>query len=100
VAGHPQLGAYQVAVSAGGFDAGTEAGGAVLVQLGSGRRVKVQRQPPPAESAEPDWARRLVLDVAERMAGSVFTAAANRRCGACPVQGSCPVQTPGRQVTQ
>jgi hypothetical protein len=38
--------------------------------------------------------------VAERMAGSAFAAMAGRRCGYCPVRGSCPIQPEGRQVTQ
>jgi superfamily I DNA/RNA helicase/RecB family exonuclease len=104
VARHGQLGAYQAAVEAGAFgEDGEEAesGGAVLVQLGSTTRAtKVQKQPALAETDEPGWARELVVNVAERMAGSAFQAMANNRCDACPVRTSCPVRGEGRQVTQ
>ncbi len=96
----PQLGAYQLAVSLGAFGP-DEPGGAALVHLGTAHRdAKVQRQPALADGDDPDWARELVLSVAERMAGSAFAAMAGRRCGYCPVRGSCPIQPEGRQVTQ
>ena len=40
-----------------------------------------------------------VLEVAEGMAGSAFTAVENRYCAMCPVRTSCPVQDDGRAVT-
>jgi len=77
------------------------AGGAMLVQLGStARKARVQRQPALSDADSPSWARDLVVEVAGRMAGSAFTAMANNRCDACPVRGSCPIRTEGRQVTQ
>jgi superfamily I DNA/RNA helicase/RecB family exonuclease len=98
---HGQLATYQLAVQSGAFSGFDESGGAELVQVGKagGTRFGVQAQPPLAESDDPGWARRLVLDVAEGMAGSAFAAAENRYCGFCPVRTSCPVQQDGRTVT-
>lgn len=107
---HPQLGVYQVAVEAGGLredgdvegDAVGEdrSGGALLVQLGSkNKSVTVQAQPPLAEDDDPDWARTLVTQAAEGMAGSAFAAVANEACERCPHRRSCPLQPEGRQVT-
>ena len=48
---------------------------------------------------DPGWARSLVLEVAEGMAGSAFRAVENRYCAMCPVRTSCPVQDDGRAVT-
>jgi superfamily I DNA/RNA helicase/RecB family exonuclease len=98
---HGQLATYQLAVEAGGFDGLTESGGAELVQVGKagGATYAVQQQPPLADGDEPDWARRLVLEVADGMAGSAFSAVENKYCGVCPVRTSCPVQEDGRTVT-
>lgn len=99
---HPQLGAYQAAVAAGAFDEfGTEPGGAVLVQLGTGSKdAREQWQPPLAEAADPGWARALIRRTGEVMAGATFRAARNDRCRTCPVRTSCPISGKGRQVVQ
>jgi superfamily I DNA/RNA helicase/RecB family exonuclease len=88
--GHGQLAAYQVAVEAGAFEGVTESGGAELVQVGKagGKDFAVQQQAPVAGDADPGWARSLVLEVAEGMAGSAFHAVENRYCGMCPVRTS------------
>lgn len=104
LAGHAQLAVYQLAVEAGGFaDCGLhESGGAALVQVGKGAFTAAPReQAQPALSTYPDpgWARTLVTDVAEGMAGSAFRAVDNDLCSRCPVRTSCPVQDDGRQVT-
>jgi superfamily I DNA/RNA helicase/RecB family exonuclease len=100
LARHPQLGTYQLAAQAGGFGGPAEPGGAALVQLGgSGAAAKQQDQPPLAADADPDWARRLVLMVAEGMAGADFPARENGGCRICPVRTSCPAHSEGRQVT-
>jgi len=103
VARHSQLATYQLAVEAGAFAhlGLTESGGAELVQVGGGGGVKgaVQAQPALADGGDPGWARELVLDVAEGMAGSAFAAVSNRYCPRCPVRTSCPVQDDGRAVT-
>jgi superfamily I DNA/RNA helicase/RecB family exonuclease len=97
-----QLGVYQVAVDEGGAgpSAGGGSGGAELVQLGVNTvAVKVQRQPPLAEDPEdPDWARTLLVDAAEQMAGSRFPAVGNDLCSVCQVRRSCPLRVEGRQV--
>jgi RecB family exonuclease len=101
LAEQPQLGAYQAAIEAGAFaDLGTEAGGAALVQLGTGHvEAKEQRQPPLSESAEPGWAAAMVRRTAATMAASTFQAVVNSRCRSCPVRTSCPISGRGRQVT-
>ncbi len=104
LAAHPQLGVYQLAVEAGGFEEvapGLRAsGGASLVQVGTSLvGYKEQWQGPLAESQDPGWARNLVVTVAEGMAGSAFRAMENRNCQHCPVRRCCPVQPEGRTVT-
>ena len=64
-----------------------------------GKDYAVQAQEPLTASDDPGWARTLVLEVAEGMAGSVFRAVDNRYCTMCPVRTSCPVQDDGRAVT-
>jgi RecB family exonuclease len=94
----PQLGAYQLAIEHGAFPGdGDVAGGAALVQLGAGGAVE-QRQPPLAQSDDPQWARRAVDHVAARMRGHEFSAIENSRCQICDVRICCPLQAPGRQV--
>ncbi|MEV6516425.1 PD-(D/E)XK nuclease family protein [Micromonospora chalcea] len=102
VAEHPQLGAYQAAVEAGGFaEFGEEPGGAALVQLGTGARdAKEQTQAAAGEGPEAGWATALVRRTAETMAASTFAAVANAKCRVCPVRTSCPVSGQGRQVVE
>ena len=114
---NPQLGVYQLAIQAGGFtdrpedgpDDGPEGRGPVsaggeLVMLGVPRaKLPVRRQPPlPAEGDEPgelSWARELLDQVADGMAGADFVAQQGPHCRNCPVRTSCPVQPEGRTVT-
>ncbi|MFC0096496.1 ATP-dependent helicase [Micromonospora marina] len=102
VAEHPQLGAYQAAVEAGGFaEFGEETGGAALVQLGTGARdAKEQTQAASGEGPEAGWATALVRRTADTMAASTFAAVANSKCRVCPVRTSCPVSGQGRQVVE
>ncbi|MFG3681157.1 PD-(D/E)XK nuclease family protein [Micromonospora chalcea] len=102
VAEHPQLGAYQAAVEAGGFaEFGEDPGGAALVQLGTGARdAKEQTQAAAGEGPEAGWATALVRRTAETMAASTFAAVANSKCRVCPVRTSCPVSGQGRQVVE
>ncbi len=109
---HAQLGAYQVAVEAGGLGAGTEeaaggadeavpstGGGALIVQVGGKRSAHAERlQRPLATDADPGWAHRLVGDTAEGMAGATFVARVQDSCRYCPVRASCPAQVEGRVV--
>lgn len=103
---HPQLGAYQLAVDAGGLDgqpgiaAGTTSAGARLVYVSDGRDGPIDRAQP-ALGAGPDgdsWARDLVVRTADAMAASTFTARVNDLCDRCPVRRSCPVVDEGGQV--
>jgi ATP-dependent exoDNAse (exonuclease V) beta subunit len=100
---HAQLAAYQLAVEVGAFaEQGlTESGGAALLQVGKGatKDAREQRQEPLSSYPEPEWARQLVTEVAQGMAGSAFQAVDNDLCKMCPVRTSCPVQDEGRTVT-
>jgi superfamily I DNA/RNA helicase len=107
---HPQLGAYQAAVLAGGFSdpAGpaTEVrpGGAVLAQLGtSSKSPAVQVQDPLDPSA--NWALEMVKDAAKVMSGSTFEArhdpAKSGHGGhGCRLPEVCPLCVRGKQVTE
>ncbi|HZI97992.1 MAG TPA: ATP-dependent DNA helicase [Actinomycetales bacterium] len=97
---HAQLGTYQAAVDAGAFAVhGGASGGASLVQVGgTNARYAEQQQRALADADDPTWARELVLDVADGMAGAAFHAVDNDLCRRCPVRSACPVQPEGRQV--
>jgi superfamily I DNA/RNA helicase/RecB family exonuclease len=101
---HPQLGVYQYAVMLGAFERHglIEPGGAELVQVGNGFRIKtrgVQRQEEPtADTDDPEWTKKLVDRVAEGMGNPIFEARANEGCRTCPVRSCCPVHDEGGQV--
>ncbi|MFE6969362.1 PD-(D/E)XK nuclease family protein [Isoptericola sp. NPDC057653] len=99
---HPQLGAYQLAVSEGALDLppGTPSAGARLVYVGTPTVAPTLRDQP-ALTVEADgssWARALVESAADTMASARFTAHENDLCPMCPVRRSCPVQPEGRNV--
>jgi superfamily I DNA/RNA helicase/RecB family exonuclease len=121
IAEHPQLAAYQVALSAGAGSAmvagedeaelelpeGTVtelSGGALLVQLGTTTRSpSVQQQDP----LDPDaaWARELITRAAELVAGERFTARHDQGEGVfgghgCKLPQICPLCAQGRQVSE
>jgi superfamily I DNA/RNA helicase len=107
---HPQLGAYQAAVLAGGYadpeDSGPPPGpgGAVLAQLGTTNKnpaVQVQEPLDPADN----WALDMVNDAARLMSGSTFEARHDPSKGAhggqgCRLPEICPLCVRGRQVTE
>lgn len=111
---HPQLGAYQAAVLAGGFDSATSAdgvarpafqpGGAVLAQLGtSSKSPSVQQQ----DALDPagNWALDLVMEAARSMSGSTFEARHDPSKGGhgghgCRLPEVCPLCLRGKQVTE
>ena len=99
---HGQLGAYQLAVEGGAFaEHGERSGGAALLQLGRAAAAKsttLQLQPPLDTDDEPTWARDLVEEVAEGMAGAVFAATPGSQCGTCQVKDSCPAYAEGRRL--
>lgn len=122
LAAHPQLGAYQAAVLAGGFDdvgrgaadlegpatgqpsqPGTS-GGAALVQLGTAEvGVKIQSQLP--LTADHDWATELIGEAAVLMSGAAFEARHDPKrstfgAHACRVPYICPICPEGKQVTE
>lgn len=95
---HPQLGAYQVATSEGGFEAGSTSGGAALVQIGKAGgkdAASVQVQAPLDQQPDGRWAYDLIDDTADGMSAATFTARICDRCGTCPVRSSCPLQAEG-----
>lgn len=97
----PQLGAYQVAIARGAFDAlGDSSGGAALLQLGraAGSTVTLQAQQGLPVDDDPMWAESLVTQVAEGMAASTFEARAGDACRRCPALDSCPLQNAGWQL--
>ena len=101
---HPQLGVYQYAVMLGAFERHglLEPGGAELIQVGKGFKIKtkgVQRQDEPAADADdPEWTKKLVDRVAQGMSNPVFEARANEGCRNCPVRSCCPAHDEGGQV--
>ncbi|HSO65748.1 MAG TPA: ATP-dependent DNA helicase [Ornithinibacter sp.] len=98
---HGQLGAYQLAVEAGGLpEHGTSSGGAALLQLGraANQTTTVQAQGPLSSDEDPTWAQELVAEVADGMAGAVFSATPGSHCGTCQVKDSCPAYAEGRRL--
>jgi superfamily I DNA/RNA helicase len=107
---HPQLGAYQAAVLAGGFEnvAGVPGnalpGGAVLAQLGTGtKNPGVQQQ----EAIDPqeNWALDMVTEAAAVMSGNSFEARHDPSKGGhgghgCRLPEVCPLCIRGKQVTE
>nr|WP_188572312.1 ATP-dependent DNA helicase [Arthrobacter liuii] len=106
---HPQLGAYQAAVLAGGFGAGTGGGsglpgGAVLAQLGTVAKNPAIQQQEPIDPQE-NWALDMVQDAAAVMGGSEFIARHDPAKGShgghgCRLPEVCPLCVRGRQVTE
>jgi superfamily I DNA/RNA helicase len=107
---HPQLGAYQAAVLAGGFgaseaaDAEPQPGGAVLAQLGTTTKSPgIQHQDPlgPGDN----WAMEMVNDAAAVMSGHEFEARHDpAKAGfgglGCRLPEVCPLCARGKQVTE
>jgi hypothetical protein len=107
---HPQLGAYQAAVLAGGFrDApgippSAGPGGAVLAQLGTGTKNPGIQQQEPLDPRE-NWALELVTEAAGVMAGNSFEARHDPSKGGhgghgCRLPEICPLCVRGKQVTE
>nr|WP_142059396.1 ATP-dependent DNA helicase [Pseudarthrobacter sp. B4EP4b] len=106
---HPQLGAYQAAVLAGGFDNGEGSapnipGGAVLAQLGTGAKSPAIQQQDPLDPQE-NWAMDMVTEAAAVMGGSTFEARHDPSKGShgghgCRLPEVCPLCVRGRQVTE
>jgi superfamily I DNA/RNA helicase len=106
---HPQLGAYQAAVLAGGFAGPDDGpaprpGGAVLAQLGTNTKSPgVQAQP--ALDPEQNWALEMVNGAARAMSGSTFEARHDPSKGGhgghgCRLPEVCPLCARGKQVTE
>ena len=106
---HPQLGAYQAAVLAGGFAGPDDGppplpGGAVLAQLGTTTKSPGIQAQPPLDPAE-NWALGMVGDAARVMSGSTFEARHDPSKGGhgghgCRLPEVCPLCVRGKQVTE
>jgi hypothetical protein len=107
---HPQLGAYQAAVLAGGFlDASglpltPQPGGAVLAQLGTGTKSPGIQQQDPLDPQE-NWAIEIVNGAAAVMSGNTFDARHDPSKGGhgghgCRLPEVCPLCPRGKQVTE
>ena len=106
---HPQLGAYQAAVLAGGFAGPDDGppplpGGAVLAQLGTTTKSPgIQAQAP--LDPNDNWALEMVGDAARVMSGSTFQARHDPSKGGhgghgCRLPEVCPLCVRGKQVTE
>lgn len=106
---HPQLGAYQAAVLAGGFAGPDDGppplpGGAVLAQLGTATKspgIQAQAALDPAEN----WTLDMLGDAARVMSGSSFEARHDPAKGGhgghgCRLPEVCPLCARGKQVTE
>jgi superfamily I DNA/RNA helicase len=106
---HPQLGAYQAAVLAGGFAGSDDGppplpGGAVLAQLGTTTKSPGIQAQPPLDPAE-NWALGMVGDAARVMSGNTFEARHDPSKGGhgghgCRLPEVCPLCVRGKQVTE
>ncbi|WP_307460603.1 ATP-dependent helicase [Pseudarthrobacter oxydans] len=106
---HPQLGAYQAAVLAGGFAGPDDGppplpGGAVLAQLGTSTKSPGIQAQAPLDPAE-NWALGMVGDAARVMSGSTFEARHDPSKGGhgghgCRLPEVCPLCLRGKQVTE
>jgi hypothetical protein len=112
---HPQLGAYQAAVLAGGFrdlpgmtgpavPGGAVPGGAVLAQLGTTTKSPGVQQQEPLDPQE-NWALEMVADAAALMSGNSFEARHDPAKGShgghgCRLPEVCPLCVRGKQVTE
>ncbi|MET3949614.1 ATP-dependent DNA helicase [Arthrobacter sp. UYEF36] len=106
---HPQLGAYQAAVLAGGFAGPDDGppplpGGAVLAQLGTTTKSPGIQAQAPLDPTE-NWALGMVGDAARVMSGSTFEARHDPSKGGhgghgCRLPEVCPLCLRGKQVTE
>jgi superfamily I DNA/RNA helicase len=107
---HPQLGAYQAAVLAGGFSnsvgvtGDAQPGGAVLAQLGTTAKSPGVQHQEPLDPGE-NWALDMVKEAADVMSGHEFEARhdpAKSGFGGhgCRLPEVCPLCARGKQVTE
>ncbi|KRE50545.1 DNA helicase UvrD [Arthrobacter sp. Soil736] len=107
---HPQLGAYQAAVLAGGFSGSAgvsgdaQPGGAVLAQLGTTAKSPGVQHQDPLDPGE-NWALDMVKEAANVMSGHEFEARHDpSKSGfgghGCRLPEVCPLCARGKQVTE
>jgi len=104
VAGHAQLGTYQLAVRHGALDGRLperpEVGGAelVMLRLDAGAGPKVQAQA--ALEPSPSWVEDLLDRAVRQVFAETFPPTPNDRCERCAFRRCCPAQPDGRQVVE
>ncbi|MFC4335799.1 PD-(D/E)XK nuclease family protein [Salininema proteolyticum] len=99
---NPQMASYQFAIASADMAEGSVPGGAELVYPTSKNKgAKVVLQNPLSEAADPDWARNLLDESADRMAGTEFEARRDDggQCRTCSVKNCCPLWGEGKRVT-
>jgi superfamily I DNA/RNA helicase/RecB family exonuclease len=102
VAGHAQLGTYQLAVREGALDEQLPhrppPAGAELVMLriddAGGPKVQAQAALPPG----PTWVEELLATAVTRVLAEQFPPTPQERCDRCAFRRCCPAQPEGRQV--
>lgn len=100
---HPQLGAYQVLLADGGLPSAPSdpCAGAALLHVGKAAattKVDVQVQRPLTADDDPTWARRLLAETADGMAGVSYEATAGDWCRMCSGRTCCPISGDGEVI--
>ncbi|WP_313812623.1 ATP-dependent DNA helicase [Glutamicibacter sp.] len=106
---HPQLGVYQTAIQLGALGDLAESeglsddpAGASLVYVGTSTKSPALREQPALN--QEDWARQLIIEAAELMGHTEFTArhvaGTGGLMGSCTLPEICPICEQGRQVTE
>jgi ATP-dependent exoDNAse (exonuclease V) beta subunit len=104
---HAQLATYQVAVEAGALEelegATRSCGGAELVmlrQIGKGGMPAVRAQSAVSDTADPEWALKLLAAAAARVREERFTPLPSDGCDMCEFRRCCSGRAEGRQVVE
>ena len=92
-----QLASYQLAITEGGFEAGTKSAGAELVYLGT---KTVEATTRAQHLIDPEALSIKMNEIADGMGAATYFATINKRCKGCSVRKSCPVQSDGRTVIE
>lgn len=107
---HPQLAAYQLALSRGVLHDGgvvdpqpgeqpLSVGGGVLVYPGTSTKSVTTREQAARSREELEEFAALLPPLAAELAGPTLTARVNETCDTCPVRRICPVQPEGKSTT-
>lgn len=108
---HPQLAAYQLALSRGALHDGQvvdplpgeetlKVGGGVLVYPGTSYKSVTTREQTARDREELEAFAAQLPPLAAELAGPTLTARINETCDTCPVRTICPVQPEGKATTR